>query len=59
MEYRDAMMHYNPKVNSREIDRHFPAIFGYAVTKGEVLPEVPEYHFPDPPDDDDEEDSPA
>ena len=59
VEYRSAMIHYNPMVNSKEIDRHFSAIFGYAVTKGEVLPEVPEHRFPDPPEDDDEGDSPA
>ena len=50
------MIHYNPEVNSQEIDRHFPAIFGYAVTKGEVLPEITEHPFPDPLDDNDVED---
>ena len=59
MEYRDAIIHYNPEVDSREIDRHFPAIFGYAVTKGEALPEITEHPFPDPSDDDGEEYSSA
>ena len=59
MEYRSAMIHYNPIVNPKEIDKHFPVIFGYAVMKGEVLPEVPEHRFPDPLEDEDERDSPA
>ena len=59
VEYRDAMIHYNPKVNACEVDRHFPAVFEYAVSEGEVLPEVSEHPFPEPPEDGDDVDSSA
>ena len=57
VEYRNVMIHYNPMVNSKEIDRCFPAIFGYAASKGEVLPEITEYPFPDHLNDKDDEEA--
>ena len=40
VEYRDAVLHYHPNLDAREIDRHFPKIFSHSRIEGETLPEI-------------------
>ena len=40
VEYRDAVLHYHPDLNVREIDCYFSYIFSYARVKWEILPEI-------------------